>query len=54
MFRNIGISLRFVVATVLAVAIILTITLSITFNYMGGVLHKAEENEMHEIKNKLV
>ncbi|MES9943802.1 MAG: methyl-accepting chemotaxis protein [Candidatus Thiodiazotropha sp.] len=54
MFRNIGISLRFVVATVLAVTIVLAITLSITFNYMGGVLHAAEENEMGEIFETVV
>jgi methyl-accepting chemotaxis protein len=54
MFRNIGISLRFVIATVLAVAIILAITLSITFSYMGGVLHTAEENEMQEIFETVV
>jgi methyl-accepting chemotaxis protein len=54
MFRNIGISLRFVIATVLAVTIVLAITLSISFNYMGGILHTAEENEMQEIFETLV
>lgn len=49
MFRNIGISLRFVIATVLAVFIVLAITLSTTFNYMGGILQTAEESEMGEI-----
>ncbi|MCM8855644.1 MAG: methyl-accepting chemotaxis protein, partial [Candidatus Thiodiazotropha sp.] len=49
MFRNIGISLRFVIATVLAIFIVLAITLSTTFNYMGGILQTAEESEMGEI-----
>ncbi|MES9968939.1 MAG: methyl-accepting chemotaxis protein [Candidatus Thiodiazotropha sp.] len=54
MFRNIGISLRFVIATVLAVTIVLAITLTITFKYMGGVLQAAEENEMAEIFETVV
>jgi methyl-accepting chemotaxis protein len=54
MFRNVGISLRFVIATVLVVVIVLTLTLSITFHYMGGVLRTAEENEMHEIFETVV
>ena len=41
--------MRFVIATVLAGTIILTITLSTTFSCMGGVLRTAEENEMQEI-----
>ncbi|MCU7892375.1 MAG: hypothetical protein KZQ78_12490 [Candidatus Thiodiazotropha sp. (ex Ustalcina ferruginea)] len=49
MFRNIGISLRFVIATILAVFIVLAITLSTTFNYMGGIPQAAEEREMGEI-----
>jgi methyl-accepting chemotaxis protein len=54
MFRNIGISLRFVIATVLAVVVVLTLTLSIAFNYMGSVLRSAEVNEMEEIFENVV
>ncbi|MEW8523762.1 MAG: methyl-accepting chemotaxis protein [Candidatus Thiodiazotropha endolucinida] len=54
MFRNIGITPRFVIATVLAVVIVLAITLSAAFNFMGGALHSAEENEMQEIFKTVV
>ncbi len=54
MFRNIGISLRFVIATVLAVVVVLTLTLTTAFNYMGSVLRSAEENEMEEIFENVV
>ncbi|MEW8397016.1 MAG: methyl-accepting chemotaxis protein [Candidatus Thiodiazotropha sp.] len=54
MFRNIGISQRFVIATVLAVVVVLAVTLSTAFKFMGGVLHSAEENEMQEIFKTVV
>ncbi|MES9829270.1 MAG: methyl-accepting chemotaxis protein [Candidatus Thiodiazotropha sp.] len=54
MFRNIGITPRFVIATVLAVVIVLAITLSAAFNFMGGALHSAEENEMQKIFETVV
>ncbi|MES9993434.1 MAG: methyl-accepting chemotaxis protein [Candidatus Thiodiazotropha sp.] len=54
MFRNIGISQRFVIATVLAVVLVLAITLSTAFSFMGGTLHSAEENEMEEIFKTVV
>ncbi|MEW8632359.1 MAG: methyl-accepting chemotaxis protein [Candidatus Thiodiazotropha sp.] len=54
MFRNIGISQRFVTATVLAVVIVLAVTLSSAFNFMGGVLNSAEENEIQEIFETVV
>ena len=54
MFRNIGISSRFVIATVSAVVLVLAITLYTTFSYMGGILHTAEENEIGEIFQNVV
>ncbi|MET0051939.1 MAG: methyl-accepting chemotaxis protein [Candidatus Thiodiazotropha sp.] len=54
MFRNIGISLRFVIATVLAVVIVLAITLYTTFSFMSGMLHDAEQNEVSEIFENVV
>ncbi|MET0066734.1 MAG: methyl-accepting chemotaxis protein [Candidatus Thiodiazotropha sp.] len=54
MFRNIGISLRFVIATVVAVVIVLTITLYTTFGFMSGMLHDAEKNEVSEIFENVV
>ncbi|MCU7919587.1 MAG: CZB domain-containing protein [Candidatus Thiodiazotropha sp. (ex Epidulcina cf. delphinae)] len=54
MFRGITISLRFVTATVSAVVLVFAITLSTTFNYMGGILHTAEESEMEKIFDNLV
>ncbi|MET0089814.1 MAG: methyl-accepting chemotaxis protein [Candidatus Thiodiazotropha sp.] len=54
MFRNIGISLRFVIATVLAVVIVLAITFYTTFSFMSGMLHDAEQNEVSEIFENVV
>ncbi|MET0074238.1 MAG: methyl-accepting chemotaxis protein [Candidatus Thiodiazotropha lotti] len=54
MFRNIGISARFVIATVVAVMVVLAITLVTTFNYMGGILSASEKNEMSEIYQNVV
>jgi methyl-accepting chemotaxis protein len=54
MFRNIGISARFVYATVLAVMVVLAITLFTTFSYMGGILSTSEKNEMNEIYDNVV
>ncbi|MCG8079508.1 MAG: hypothetical protein JAY73_00685, partial [Candidatus Thiodiazotropha taylori] len=54
MFRNIGISARFVIATVVAVMVVLAITLVTTFNYMGGILSTSEKNEMSEIYQNVV
>ena len=49
MFRNIGISYRFVIATVLAVMVVLFATQFTTFNYVKQTLRSAEENEISEI-----
>ena len=49
MFRNIGISSRFVIATVLAVAVVLFATQFTTFNFIKKTLRTAEENEISEI-----
>lgn len=54
MFRNIGISLRFVIATVLAVSAVLAITLFTTFHFMGAILQDAEKEEMGEIFKNVV
>jgi methyl-accepting chemotaxis protein len=54
MLRNLGISARFVVATVLAVVVVLAITLYTTFSFMGGLLSSSEENEMSEIFESVV
>ena len=54
MFRNIGISLRFVIATVLAVSLVLIGTQLTTFKYMGKILRDAEENEIAEIYENVV
>jgi methyl-accepting chemotaxis protein len=54
MFRNIGISYRFVIATMLAVALVLITTQFTTFNYMGQILRSAEKNEMGEIYENVV
>jgi methyl-accepting chemotaxis protein len=54
MLRNIGISARFVVATVLAVVAVLAITLYTTFNLMGELLNSSEKNEMSEIFENIV
>lgn len=54
MFRNFTISLRFVVATVVSVIIILSITLVTAFNHMGGILQSAEQKEMEEIFRNVV
>jgi methyl-accepting chemotaxis protein len=54
MLRSIGISARFVYATVLAVVVVLTITLYTTFNFMGAILSTSEENEMSEIFKNVV
>ena len=49
MFRNLGISFRFVVATVAAVAIVLVITLFTTFSHMEQLLHEAEHSEIRRV-----
>ncbi|MEJ2394981.1 MAG: methyl-accepting chemotaxis protein [Candidatus Thiodiazotropha sp.] len=54
MFRNIGISMRFVIATVIAVAMVLFATQYITFSYTQDVLRSAEENEIAEIHENVV
>ncbi len=54
MFRNIGISLRFVIATVLAVVIVLAITLYTTFSFMSGMLNDAEQSEVSKIFENVV
>ncbi len=54
MFRNIGISKRFVIATVVAVIVVLFATQFTTFNYMKGMLSTAEENEIAEIYENVV
>ena len=54
MFRNIGISMRFVIATVLAVVVVLFATQLTTFNYMKDMLRSAEENEISEIYENVV
>jgi methyl-accepting chemotaxis protein len=54
MFRNVGISFRFVFATVMAVAAVLTITLYLTFSYMSNMLNSAEKNEVSEIFENVV
>jgi methyl-accepting chemotaxis protein len=54
MFRNVGISFRFVIATVIAVAVVLTITLYMTFSYMSSMLNSAEKSEISEIFENVV
>jgi methyl-accepting chemotaxis protein len=54
MLRSIGISSRFVIATVIAVLIVLAATLFITFTFMGGILSSSEEGEMSEIYENIV
>jgi len=54
MFRSVGISLRFVIATVLAVVLVLLATQLTTFNYMGQILRDAEENEIEVIYENVV
>ncbi|MEJ2591814.1 MAG: methyl-accepting chemotaxis protein [Candidatus Thiodiazotropha sp.] len=54
MFRNLGISSRFVIATVLAVAIVLFATQFTTFSFMQKTLRTAEENEISEIYENVV
>ncbi len=54
MFRNIGISMRFVIATVVAVVVVLLATQFTTFNYMREMLRTAEENEIAEIYENVV
>ncbi|MET0044109.1 MAG: methyl-accepting chemotaxis protein [Candidatus Thiodiazotropha sp. 6PLUC3] len=54
MLRSIGISARFVYATVFAVLVVLAITLFTTFNFMGGILSASEENEISEIFENVV
>ncbi len=49
MFRNIGITTRFVTAAVLAVALVMSITLLIAFNHMSDMLRSSEKAEMEEI-----
>jgi methyl-accepting chemotaxis protein len=48
MFRHIGISLRFVIATVVAVVVVLAITTTIAFNTMGEMLEQSERRGMQE------
>ncbi|MEJ2465171.1 MAG: methyl-accepting chemotaxis protein [Candidatus Thiodiazotropha sp.] len=54
MFRNIGISMRFVIATVIAVAVVLFVTQYTTFSYTQNLLRTAEENEIAEIYENVV
>ena len=54
MFRNIGISMRFVIATVVAVVLVLFATQFTTFNFMKDMLRTAEENEIAEIFENVV
>ncbi len=54
MFRNIGISMRFVIATVIAVAVVLFVTQYTTFSYTQDMLRTAEENEIAEIYENVV
>jgi methyl-accepting chemotaxis protein len=54
MFRNIGISMRFVIATVVAVILVLFATQFTSFNYMKEMLRTAEENEISEIYENVV
>jgi methyl-accepting chemotaxis protein len=54
MFRNIGISLRFVIATVVAVIGVLFATQFTTFSYMKDMLNTAEEYEMEKIYQNVV
>jgi methyl-accepting chemotaxis protein len=54
MFRNIGISMRFVIATVVAVILVLFATQLTTFNYMKDMLRTAEQNEISEIYENVV
>jgi methyl-accepting chemotaxis protein len=54
MFRNIGISMRFVIATVVAVILVLLVTQYTTFGYMKEMLRSAEQNEIAEIYKNVV
>ncbi|MCU7843654.1 MAG: methyl-accepting chemotaxis protein [Candidatus Thiodiazotropha sp. (ex Monitilora ramsayi)] len=54
MFRNIGITLRFVSATVLAVVLVLFVTQATTFSFMTDMLRSAEENEISKIYENVV
>jgi methyl-accepting chemotaxis protein len=54
MFRNIGISFRFVVATVVAVILVLLGTQYTTYSYMEDMLRTAEKNEIGEIFENVV
>jgi methyl-accepting chemotaxis protein len=49
MMRNVGISMRFVIATVIAVSVVLLIIQFINFAYVDGMLRTAERNEIAEI-----
>ena len=49
MFRNFGIAVRFVAAAVLAVSLVMSITLTIAFNHIGGMLQASESAELGEI-----
>ena len=54
MFRNIGITLRFVSATVLAVVLVLIAIQATTFSFMSDMLRSAEENEISKIYENVV
>jgi methyl-accepting chemotaxis protein len=54
MFRSIGISMRFVIATVVAVVVVLFATQFTTFSYMRNMLRSAEQNEIAEIYENVV
>ncbi len=54
MFRNIGISSRFVIGSVIAVLIVLIATQYTTFDYMRGMLSAAEKNEISKIHENVV
>ncbi len=49
MFRNFGIAVRFVTAAVVAVTLVMSITLLIAFNHIGGMLQASESAELEEI-----
>lgn len=54
MFRNIGISKRFMIAIVSAVLIVLFATQYTTYNYLRNMLLTAEENEISEIYENVI
>ncbi len=49
MFRGMGITQRFVIATVTAVVVVSSITLFTAYSYVGGMLQAAEERELEAV-----